>query len=235
MKTKNHKRILSVTVKRMIDESPDTSMLGKYGSRLESDEYSIDRAHDLDCIENDYFQRMKLQRIADAIENDRPICEDHIHVSGLNCEVCAEEKAYTDAMDEVRELEECDCGRGQWNHREYRFFNPNFENYRGDTPENIREYTRQDYERMERLNAGDWMYIGIQAEASVTVPSGQSSVESEITSGSVWGVESDGGKEYLKSIEQDELADLRGQLKLLGFSTRSISTAFKNVEQKEVY
>jgi hypothetical protein len=112
MKTKNHKRILSVTVKRIADESPDTSMLGKYGSHLESDEYSIDRAHDLDCIENDYFQRMKLQRIADAIENDRPVCEDHTTFVDKTCEVCAEEKAYTDAMDEVRELAECDCGRG---------------------------------------------------------------------------------------------------------------------------
>src|SRR5258705_9277395 len=45
---KNGKRIHSVTVRRMIDESPDTSWLGKYSNRSES-EYAIDRAHAQDC------------------------------------------------------------------------------------------------------------------------------------------------------------------------------------------
>ena len=87
---------------------------------------------------------------------------------------------------------------------------------------------------MERLNAGDWCYIGIIAEASVSIPSGRSSVESEVSS-SVWGVESDGGKEYITGFEQEELSDVRAQLEKLGFSKRAISTAFKNVETKEVY
>ncbi len=68
MKKQTGKRILSVTLKRMIDDSPDTSMLGEYSSRMESDYYSIDRAHSLDCIENDTRQKEKLERIAEAIK-----------------------------------------------------------------------------------------------------------------------------------------------------------------------
>ncbi len=44
----NRKRILSVTVRRIPDDSPDTSMLGEYSRRPES-EYTIDRAHSEDC------------------------------------------------------------------------------------------------------------------------------------------------------------------------------------------
>src|SRR5258706_13571069 len=44
---KNGKRILSVTVRRMIDESPDTSWLGEYSKRS-AREYVIDRAHSED-------------------------------------------------------------------------------------------------------------------------------------------------------------------------------------------
>src|SRR6266850_2841515 len=109
------KRILSVTIKRMVDDSPDTSWLGEYGNNAKSD-YAIDRAHSEDCMENDSIQKYKLIRIADAIENDRPICEDHFSTYDETCETCQEEKIYTQAMDAMRELAECDCSfSGHWN------------------------------------------------------------------------------------------------------------------------
>jgi hypothetical protein len=235
---RNNKRILSVSIKRMIDDSPDTSWLGEYSSKCES-QFTIDRAHSEDCIENDTPQKEQMERIADAIENDRPVCEEHTQFVEETCAVCLEEKAYTEAMDTIRELAECDCGeRGDMSRNEFRYFNPSF-NYidtktdrpgDGLTIEEVRKYVRQDYERMERLNRGDWCFLGIRAEARVQTVS---DVWQEITSGGLWGVESDSDRKYLESVEKDELANLRTELKAIGFSARAISTAFKNVERED--
>lgn len=245
---RNGKRILSVTVKRMVDESPDTSWLGEYSPTCES-QFTIDRKHSEDCIENDAPQKEKLERIAEAIESDRPVCEDHTQFVEETCAVCQEEKSYTNAMDAIRELAECDCGEhGDMLAREFRYFNPSF-NYitKTDTPSDgltiaeVRKYVRQDYERMESLNRGNWCFIGIRAEAEISLPTLANKgcvhgrevfyhTSQNITSGGLWGIESDSDKPYLESVERDELADLREQLKTLGFSSRAISTAFKNVE-----
>ena len=48
MKTNSMKRIHKVTIKRTVDDSPDTSWLGEYSNDSASD-YSIDRKHSLDC------------------------------------------------------------------------------------------------------------------------------------------------------------------------------------------
>src|SRR5260370_7225031 len=72
--TKNGKRILSVTVRRMIDESPDTSWLGKYSNRPET-EYAIARAHAEDCasLEPNHFQPAEiLETIFGPLHAARP-------------------------------------------------------------------------------------------------------------------------------------------------------------------
>ncbi len=248
----NKKRILSVTIRRMVDESPDTSWLGEYSSTCES-QFTIDRKHSEECIENDIPQKTKLERIADAIENDRPVCVDHTQQFDCDCDNCQEEKAYTDAMDTIRELAECDCGEhGDMGRNEFRYFNPSF-NYvtetddpsDGLTIEDVRKYVRQDYDRMERMNRGDWCMIGIRAEAEISLPVQCNKgcvhghevyyhTTQHITSGGLWGIESDSDKSYLESVEKEELSDLRAQLKALGFSARAISTAFKpeNITEK---
>ena len=136
----------------MVDDSPDTSWLGEYSSKCES-QFTIDRMHADDCIENDTPQKEKLERIADAIENDRPVCEDHTQQFDCDCDICQEERAYTEAMETIRELAECDCGeRGDMERGQYRYFNGPVENYKGESPADIRKYIRQDYDRMESLN-----------------------------------------------------------------------------------
>jgi hypothetical protein len=133
------------------------------------------------------------------------------------------------------EQEGCDCGeRGDMERNEYRYFNGNVENYAGESPEDIRNYVRQDYERMERLQHGDWCYIGIQAEAEILIPPGSHSIVQEITSGGLWGVESDSDKDYLAEIETEQLSELREQLRALGFSARAVSTAFRDVSHENV-
>ena len=185
------KRILKVTLKRMIDEDPDTSWLGKY-SDTRTSELSIDRAHDLDCFAN----------------------------TG------------------AEEQEDCPCIGDEWNRREYRYFNPSF-NYVDksgralpeNTPEEVRKYVRQDYERMESLNRGDWSFIGIKAEAEVW--NADTQVVQRIHSGGLWGIESDSGEGYIEEVEQEELSNLKDELKAYGFSARAISKAFENVHYKD--
>jgi hypothetical protein len=247
----NKKRILSVTVKRMLDDSPDTSWLGEYGQSSTS-EFSIDREHSLECIENDALQKEKLVRIADAIESDRPECKEHPNVIDPHCPVCQEYQIYTGAGNAIAERAECECGEsGDRQRHEYRYFNPSF-NYVDkhghalpeNTPEEVRSYVRQDYERMESLNAGHWSFIGIRAECEVNLPyqvnrgcvKGREvyhNVKEVLSSSGLWGIESDSEESYLESVEKDELADLRSQLKMLGFSSRAISTAFKNITREE--
>lgn len=123
-----------------------------------------------------------------------------------------------------------DMGRG-----EHRYFNPSF-NYvdkndvpcEGNTPEDVVKYVEQDYEHMERLNRGDWCYIGVIAKAKVQMTG---DLCQTITSGGVWGVENDssGGEhnaEYIASVEQDELFVLRSELEAIGFSKDAIDRAF---------
>ena len=224
---RNRKRILSVTVRRILDESPDTSYLGEYSNRPESD-YAIDRAHSEDC--------------ASVVPAYKEAQQTLINARGTVADLQSKEQADSQEWEALEEaynlldglaegLQDCDCGEcGDMERNQYRYFNPNWQNYKGDTAENIRKYCRQDYERMESLNRGNWFYLGIRADAEVSV---QLRRVQTITSGGLWGIESDSGRDYLESVEKDELMDLRKELKAFGFSSRAISAAFKNVERKD--
>ena len=260
MQTKNKthsssgKRILSVTIKRMLDDSPDTSYLGEYANSPTS-EFSIDRASDAFVGDIEAGEDW-LQRIGDRIEeaqSEMPCdCADRSWYGKEHDSACPSypDNAWYLALDSAQDTV-CETMLEfivDWNRREYRYFNPSF-NYvdkhgklvDGNTAEEVRKYVRQDYERMESLNRGDWCYIGIRAEAEVGIegkePSRRYHFEGwtmqTISSGGLWGIESDSGNDYLQSVEQEELSELRAQLKELGFSTRAISTAFKNVEREE--
>jgi len=233
MSKANGKRILSVTVRRMIDESPDTSWLGEYSNRPKT-EYAIDRAHSEDCESrrpeffvspaddsdwcywNDSAARI-LERVRTFLEND----------------VIFEEETDEQAVESVWELEksagECDCSGGDMGRGELRYFNGPVENYKGESSEDIRKYVRQDYDRMESLNRGDWCFMGMRAEAEVQTGS---DVVQRITSGCLWGIESDSGREHLEETQREELAQLKDELVGLGFSRRAVVTAFKNVQEK---
>lgn len=88
--------------------------------------------------------------------------------------------------------------------------------------------------RLEQYNNGVFEFIGIRARAEYCVGTGDGySIVQEVTSGGLWGIESDSNAEYLKDIEQEELNSLRGQLSAIGFSKRAISAAFRNIEHNE--
>ncbi len=238
-KTQNasaRKRILSVTIRRMVDDSPDTSWLGEYSSKCTS-EFSIDRAHAEDCpVNNKPVEAIeKLEHVIFHIQTERRIAGDDPQST--------EWESLDESIDALialqDELAECNCDeRGDMERGQYRYFNPSF-NYvtktddpaDGLTSEDVRNYVRQDYERMERLNRGDWCFIGIRAEAQVQTGS---DVVQKITSGGLYGIESDSGKEHFEETIHEELANLKTELLALGFSKRAIASAFKpeNIKEK---
>jgi hypothetical protein len=224
---KNMKRISRVTIKRMTDNDPDTSYLGEYSDRAETD-YAIDRKHSLDCPINNV-----------PIEGLETLSRVMHYLTAVTYEPCpfTEDGIWQDVSDaqdllieKQDELQECDCDeRGDMGRGELRYFNGRVENYKGETPEDLRKYVRQDYERMERLQRGDWCYMGVRAEAEILLPSGDASIVQEITSGGLWGIESDSDKTYLGEIETEQLSELREQLRAVGFSTRAITKALKTL------
>lgn len=237
---KNVKRISKVTIKRMVDESPDTSWLGKYSDDVET-EYAIDRAHDLDCIAQPYNQLTS--EASDHIQSSIEYLEALYDQDFTNLPVSTRLQLHTsesnsDARVILEALRDSDCNctqGGSWDRREYRYFNGPVENHKGESPENIRKYVRQDYERMERLNRGDWCFIGVRAEAEILVPSGNdSSIVQEIRSSGLWGVESDSDGSCLKEIQDEQLSELREQLHSLGFSKRAAARAIKDAVRANV-
>ncbi|HEY6766625.1 MAG TPA: hypothetical protein VI386_17840 [Candidatus Sulfotelmatobacter sp.] len=247
------KRIHTVTIKRMVDESPDTSWLGEYSNNPTS-EFSIDRAHSLDCPQQTYNTKSsnrcmtviaytdKLERAIAYLSSQRKSIGNDSE-NPLYWTLDESLDILASAQDEIsEEANACTCGESaDMSHGEYRYFNPSF-NYvdkQGsalpeNSPEDVRKYVRQDYERMERLNAGDWCFIGIRAEAEVCLLAGihGGSVIQHVTSGGLWGIEADSNANYIKSVEDEELSDLRDQLAAIGFSKRAIATAFKDVTRE---
>jgi hypothetical protein len=220
------KRIQSVTIKRILDTDPDTSYLGEYSNRAQGD-YSIDRAHSVDCVvNNEHVTEPTVNKLERALR----YLDEQRFVDG-----CTDEQndALVTAMDVLEtaqcELTECDCGEsGSLSRNEYRYFNTSG-NYTGESIDDIVKYTKQDYARMQAYNNQDWCYIGIRAESKIVV---DGHIQT-ITSSGLWGIESDSDRDYLESIESEELADLRTQLYALGFSKRAIATACKQIEHKD--
>jgi hypothetical protein len=247
-KTNTSKRILSVKLRKMADDcQPDTSWLGEYSDRRTSD-FSIDRAHAEDCVSVVPLSEDG-QRI---LKNARAyIAEEQSKLADADS---AEGQDYEDAyylLDGLTETPECDCGEsGDMERGQYRYFNPSFnyvtkEDKPADnlTPEDVRNYVRQDYERMKRFNQGSWCFVGVRAEASYVLQSwgrwdasanmfsGGCGPIQELTSGGLFGIESDSSSEYIADVSRWELADLKTQLLALGFSKRAISNAFKSVSE----
>lgn len=158
-------KIESVKVKRILDDTPDSSCTGEYTDNAE--DWSI-------------------------------------------CRCCGE---YVANCDEDHNFPE----KG----REYRFFTPYACGEKTGSPD-YQKYGKQDYNRMESLNRGDWCFIGIIAEAEISYPvtgssNGHRRLES-FSSGGLWGIESDSGDDYLERMENEQLDDLWKHLKQFGIN-----------------
>ena len=94
---------------------------------------------------------------------------------------------------------------------------------RGNCDFLARSYVYQDFRRFERLNRGDWFFMGIMVEATIKLDiTGQGNYRLEtFTSGGLWGIESDSGNDYIKEIESDELNDLKNHLKQFNVNVKN--------------
>lgn len=236
------KRILEVKIKHMVDESPDTSWIGEYSDR--PNDFAIDRATD-EFVEDNEAGQEWLQRVQAHLEM---YCEEHIEFSEVGCTVCEIETENQQALLTVSQLLADLNEDHSWSRREYRYFNPgSVEPFKADASwipadvkdkethwrEAMRSNAKQDYERMEKLNAGDFFFIGIMASADIAAPTAPgNAIVQHITSGGLWGIESDSDNTYITNIEEEELSALKVELTALGFSKRAIATAFKSVKKE---
>ena len=134
------------------------------------------------------------------------------------CRCCGE---YLANCDEDHEL--------SFDRREVRFFKPYSCGEKEGTAE-YQEYGKYDYERMERLNNGDWNYLGIQAVAIVKYSIGQGHFRlEEMTSGGLWGIESDSG-EYLDEVMGTELGELKEHLEVFNVDMGNWDALTKDLE-----
>src|SRR5208282_2725992 len=112
---------LSVTIKKMIDDSPDTSYLGEYSNTKQS-EFSIDRKHSLECsVNNKPVEAIKkLERVLEHAQT-------YFDVDGQTDYYKDGEEETRDCLESLIEDLACDCGeRGDMDRNEFRFFNPSF-------------------------------------------------------------------------------------------------------------
>lgn len=109
--------------------------------------------------------------------------------------------------------------------REYSFFIPPDNGEKPGT-DDYKKYAMQDYRRTEALNRGLWWHIGITLS---TVISSDNGLSVDSIRSSVWGIESDSGKDYIKEIISDLSADIRSELQKIGFKDKEIDKTLKNI------
>ena len=79
-------------------------------------------------------------------------------------------------------------------------------------PIRTKRYIKADMERLNNYGR-TWNCIGIRAEADISYSIGNGNYRIErLTSGGLYGIESDSDSDYIKSIEDEELADLKERL-----------------------
>lgn len=86
-------------------------------------------------------------------------------------------------------------------------------------PVDSAKYQAQDRARLEAYNNGEWVMKGVRAECEYLIPVNSvppSYIIQTLTSGGLWGIESDSDEEYFKSVEQEELDQLKDYCTTLG-------------------
>lgn len=98
---------------------------------------------------------------------------------------------------------------GEHSPHEYRYFNP--ANFDPAYPEDA----MQDYRRYEAFCRGEWSLEGCMARAVVSYPIGNGSRRLDhLSSGGIWGIESDSEETYRLETEIEQLSDLKRHLEV---------------------
>lgn len=102
--------------------------------------------------------------------------------------------------------------------------------YFNSTNATNRKEAQQDYDRMMQIENGNVSFYGVRAEAEILTRPDNAHASAgwkidHITSGGLWGLESDAGEEYFKEEEKNQIQDLHDTLKEFGFTDKEISAA----------
>ncbi|KKN24723.1 hypothetical protein LCGC14_0892260, partial [marine sediment metagenome] len=116
--------------------------------------------------------------------------------------------------------------------RTFQYFNPGSIDKGNSAAEN-RKYAKQDYERMMAYERQGWCMVGVRAEAQTMVSlNGNNSWKlDKLTSGGLWGVESDASPADFQEIADEQLSELADILLAYGFSKQQVSRAIKSHEE----
>jgi len=94
----------------------------------------------------------------------------------------------------------------------------------------VKKWMDSDKERLESYG-NSWEMMGIIAEAEIYIPHKGYQPPSwqiqKITSGGLWGIETDSDKSYIKSVEEGQIDELKDNLKALGISEREFQKALR--------
>jgi len=203
MNTRDSKRIDTVTIKRIQDDDGDLSWLGEFADTADTD-YSIVA---FGQHEGEFVKDLPCECGHLESRHNDDGCTECLTPSGETC----------DYFDRV------DVPRG----RDYRYFNPEVDSSVTDDSEQ-RTYALQDYKRA-RDYGQTWAFEGVRADARVII----NGTVQVVTSGGLYGIESDSEANYFDEVGKEQLAELKGQLHALGFSKRAISAAFRDVVNEQ--
>lgn len=78
-------------------------------------------------------------------------------------------------------------------------------------------YLEQDgfEDQLEEYRNDAFYFIGIRARAEIPIPIGAHQIFQTISSGGLWGIESDSGREYMKEVAVEEMDTLKDILEKL--------------------
>jgi len=82
-----------------------------------------------------------------------------------------------------------------------------------------RQNAKQDKKRLEAYYNNEWHFVGVQAVAEIRIDG----LLQTISSGGLWGIESDSGDEYFDEIFEEEKKQLKDVLLQLGFTEKQIA------------
>lgn len=227
---KSKLKIVAVIVDQKLDENPDTSYLCAYKHSPPSRGYYLDR-------KTGYLMDSKDgQVVADDLPSNYSRNE-YKYLSGF-------QHYGKDGWGHVSDKDVClaflNCrlrmNRGHENRRGNLFKKHGVHGWENaETREqkiillNI-VYCCEDVCRMESLQRGDWCFLWIRTQAEVVSESGKTHT---IRGGSIGGVESDSGKDYIKELQEECLVELRNELEAFGFTERQVTLAINKAEYKD--
>lgn len=215
-------KILKVWIEKKIDNYPDTSFIGEYTDK--ADDWNICRH----CGEFVAIAEIPNRR-AEEIENEIYELEndwrENSEIDGIKDSLLIHKINILNF--ELNNLDLHDCPHSS---REYNYFKPYAGGEKPGSDLYI-QYGKQDFDRMESLNNGNWCFIGIVAYAEIVTKSGTIQT---IQSGGLWGIESDSDESYIQDVINQELDNLKAELKELGFVKKNeIDKAVEGYEVEE--